>query len=213
MVRKIQETVPNEVLKQDLEKYRKKTLELGASDVKAITTDMIIFDERTRAKCLYPRCPNYGTNVNCPPFAPEVSFFERITKKYQYGIFFMLRVPPQEIAGDEALKKSLPRIGSRKVCEIVAKIESEAFYDGYELALGFAGGPCKPVFCPDVECSALTPGQPCRHALKARASMDGVGMNVYRMATKVGWDIYPIGRSTTPSDVPHGTRLGLVLIQ
>jgi len=32
------------------------------------------------------------------------------------------------------------------------------------------------------------------------------------MATKVGWDIYPIGLSTSPEEVPYGLRLGLVLI-
>jgi len=212
MVRKVIEIVPDDMLKQDIERYRKRALELGASDAKVITTDMIVFDERTRLKCLYPKCPSYGTNINCTPYTPEVSFFEKTCKRYQYGIFFMLRVVPREIAGEEALKKSLQLTSSRKIAEIVAKIESQAFYDGYELAVGFNAGPCKSIFCPDVECSALTPGQPCRHALKARASMDGVGMNVYRMATRAGWDIYPIGHSVIPSDISHGTRLGLVLI-
>jgi hypothetical protein len=32
------------------------------------------------------------------------------------------------------------------------------------------------------------------------------------MAAKVGWDVYPIGGSISPSEVPHGTKLGLVLI-
>jgi hypothetical protein len=42
--------------------------------------------------------------------------------------------------------------------------------------------------------------------------MEGVGMDVYTMATKIGWDIYPIGDATLPSEVPHGLRLGLVFI-
>jgi hypothetical protein len=42
--------------------------------------------------------------------------------------------------------------------------------------------------------------------------MEGVGMNAYLMATKVGWDIYPIGKSILPSEVPYGSKLGLVLI-
>ncbi len=32
MVRKIQENIPDEILHQDLEKYRRRALELGASD-------------------------------------------------------------------------------------------------------------------------------------------------------------------------------------
>ena len=42
--------------------------------------------------------------------------------------------------------------------------------------------------------------------------MEGAGMDAYTMATKVGWGIYPIGKYSSPSDVPHGTRVGLVLI-
>jgi predicted metal-binding protein len=101
---------------------------------------------------------------------------------------------------------------STKHLKIISKIEAEAFYDGYHLALGFGGGPCKPVLCRGIECSALVPGQPCRHPLRARASMEGVGMNAYTMAARVGWDVYPIGETTKASEVPHGVRLGLVLI-
>jgi len=42
--------------------------------------------------------------------------------------------------------------------------------------------------------------------------MEGAGMDVYAMATKVGWDIYPLGRAAPPPDVPFGALLGLVLI-
>jgi hypothetical protein len=42
--------------------------------------------------------------------------------------------------------------------------------------------------------------------------MEAVGMDVYTMAAKTGWDIYAIGNSTNPSEVPHGLRLGLVFI-
>ena len=94
----------------------------------------------------------------------------------------------------------------------MSRVEAEAFYDGYHLALGFAGGPCKTIFCPDVECSALIPGQGCRHSYKARSAMEAVGMDAFQMAAKVGWDVYPIGGSITPDDVPHGTRLGLIFI-
>jgi len=42
--------------------------------------------------------------------------------------------------------------------------------------------------------------------------MEAVGIDAFTMAAKVGWDIYPIGGSTLPDKVPHGTKLGLVLI-
>jgi|TARA_Y100000310_G_C20047061_1_gene518795 hypothetical protein len=42
--------------------------------------------------------------------------------------------------------------------------------------------------------------------------MEGVGMDAFTMGAKMGWDIYPIGADISLSEVPHGTRLGLVLI-
>lgn len=67
MVSRIVERVADDVLKQDLEKYRQRALEFGATDAKIITADMVIIDDRVRAKCIYPLCDNYGSNANCPP--------------------------------------------------------------------------------------------------------------------------------------------------
>jgi len=111
-----------------------------------------------------------------------------------------------------AIEKNLIAPYRQKATEIVAKIEAQAFYDGYYLALGFGSGSCKSIFCQDTDCQALVPGQSCPHHLKARASMEAVGIDCFSMATRVGWDIYPIGYETTPEEVPYGLRLGLVLI-
>lgn len=212
MVRKILKTIPDEQVQKDLKKYRQRALELGATDAKVIATDMVVIDERVRAKCIYPKCHHYGTNANCPPHAIDLEQTRRIVKNFRHAIFTKLEVPSEEVAGTEARDKGLMVPGNRKLHEIVSKIESEAFFDGYHLALAFASGPCRDVFCPDIECSALVPGQPCRHPLKARSSMEGVGMDAYIMAATVGWDIYPIGQSLSPSEVPCGAILGLVLI-
>ncbi len=212
MVRKIVEKVSEEQLHKDLEKYRQRALELGATDAKIITTDMVVIDERVRAKCNVPFCTYFGTNANCPPNEMGLDLVRKIVNNFQYAIFFTIRVPSEEMANTEARSKRLPGPAHMKNYEIVSKIESAAFYDGYHLAVGFAGGPCKRIFCFDKECSALTPGQPCRHALRARPAMEGVGMDAFTMAAKVGWDVYPIGWVLEPSDVPCGTRLGMVLI-
>ena len=72
MVRKIVEKVPDELLQQDPEKYRQRAIEIGATDAKIITTDIIVIDERVRAKCINPVCASYGTNINCPPYAMDL---------------------------------------------------------------------------------------------------------------------------------------------
>ena len=212
MSRKIVERVPDEVLQQDLEKYRQKAIELGATEAKIITTDMVLIDERVRAKCIIPKCEFYGTSANCPPHAIDLELVRKIVNNFHYGIFTMFKAPPEVIAGHsaEAIKERHRTV--LKNHEIISRIEAEAFYGGYHLALGFAGGSCKLVLCPDVECSALVPGQGCRHPLRARSSMEGVGMDAFTMAARVGWDVYPVGGATSPSEVPHGVRLGLVFI-
>jgi hypothetical protein len=42
--------------------------------------------------------------------------------------------------------------------------------------------------------------------------MHGVGMDVFTMAARAGWSIYPIGKSTDPEQIPFGLEMGLVLI-
>jgi len=161
---------------------------------------------------MYPKCSYYGTNANCPPRSLDLDLVRKIVNNYRYAIFTRWVVPSAEVAGTEARDERLSIPSRRKNHEMISRVESEAFFDGYHLALGFADGPCKSIFCPDIECSAIVPGQACRHSLRARSAMEAVGMNAFTMATRAGWDIYPIGALISPSDVPHGTMLGLVLI-
>ncbi|MFC1940588.1 DUF2284 domain-containing protein [Chloroflexota bacterium] len=195
-----------------MEKYRLRAIELGATDAKVITVDKVFIDERVVAKCAYPKCPGYGTSANCPPYAMNPDQVRNVVKNFRYGIFIKLEMPSQDTAGIEARKMDLASPYRRKIAEIVAKIEAQAFYDGHYLAVGFSSGSCKSIFCRDKDCQALVQGQSCPHRLKARSSMEAVGMDCFRMAANVGWDIYPIGRETSPEEVPYGLRLGLVLI-
>ncbi len=210
MVRKIMEKVPEEILQQDLEKYRQRALKLGASNAEAVTTDMVVIDERVRAKCIYPKCEWYGTSANCPPYAIDLEQTRKIVNNFHYAMFFGIKVPTELLAGKRTPEqyKQGSHFGNTRN-EIVAKVEAEAFYDGYYLAVGFGGGACKRQFCPNEDCSVLA-GQGCRFPLHARTSMEGVGMDVYLMATKVGWDVYPLG--ARPSDAPHGLQAGIVFI-
>ncbi|MFC1593035.1 DUF2284 domain-containing protein [Candidatus Omnitrophota bacterium] len=210
MVTKIVEKVDDKRLQKDLEKYRQRALELGAADAKIITADMVKVDERVRAKCIYPKCRGYGTSANCPPYAMDIDQVRKVVNNFRYGIFFKVEIAGEKMA-DPKDKDERFQV-RRKLHKMVAKIEAEAFYDGYYLALGFACGSCKGILCPDIECSALVPGQGCRHPYKARSSMEGAGMDAFIMATRVGWDVYPIGASAPPSEVPCGLHMGLVLI-
>jgi predicted metal-binding protein len=212
MARKILKKISTEVLKKDLSKYQQLAIALGATDARIIKTGTIVIDERVRAKCIHPKCVQYGTNANCPPFAMELDQVKKVVNGFKYAIFLKLNVPANEETGTTANKNWSYRRGMAKIFEIVAKVESAAYYDGYYLALGFASGSCKGVFCPNEECTALVAGQRCRYPLKSRSSVEGVGIDAFIMAARLGWDIYPLGDSSSPDNIPHGTKLGLVLI-
>lgn len=212
MIRRIEEHIPQDRLLEDLEALRQKTLELGATDAKVITADQVIIDERVRMKCTYPKCAAYGTNAHCPPHAPDLDTARKVVSRYQYGILYTLQVPSEAYAGAAAAKEKLYVPPMRDLNSIASETEAQAFYQGYYFALAFSSGPCKPVFCPAVECSALTPGQGCRARMRARGSMEGFGMDAYGMSTRVGWDIYPCGWRSKPEEIPHGRAVGLVLV-
>ena len=211
MARRIIEKVPEKQLFEDLEKYQKKALALGAADAKIITTNDIIFDERVRMKCLYPKCYFYGISGQCPPNSLPIDEYRKAVVKYNYAIFFTLEVPPKDFIGTEVMEKELYLPHEQKHYDVVSLIEADAFYDGYYLALGFAAGPCKLIFCLNADCNVLQ-GKPCRAAGRARTSMEGAGMDVFMMSTKMGWEIYPCGFNQKPEDVPIARLGGLILI-
>ncbi len=212
MAQKFVEKKAEKQLKEDLEKYRRRAIELGATDAKVITTDDVIVDERVLAKCTYPKCESYGTSMNCPPNAMSPELMRKVVNKFRYAIFIKMEVPPETMVGPAIKDPNISSPYRRKIAEIVARIESEAFYDGYHMAVGFGGGSCKIFLCPDQDCSGLNAGKGCRYSLIARSSMEAVGMDAYTMATGVGWEIYPMGKATSPSEIPYGLRLGLILM-
>ena len=203
-----------EAVMPDLEILRDKALESGAAAAEIIPASHVMVDERVRLKCIVPRCLRAGETPNCPPYVPELDVIREAFAKFSWALLLKTHLEPVEAYAPGSKKGQTEQslLYHQKTGEIVYEIERLAYKHGYHLAMGFAGGPCKNAYCPNIECSALIPRQGCRHPLRARVSMEGVGMDVYLMATKVGWDIYPIGEGVSPSEVPHGAKLGLVFI-
>jgi len=212
VIRKIEARVSPDRLAQDLEQLRCKAIELGAADAKVITADQVIIDERVRMKCSYPKCAAYGTNAHCPPHAPDLDMARKVVARYQYGVLYSTVVPSDIYAGVDASKQKMFIESMKDLNSIAGEVESAAFYMGYHLALGFSAGPCKAVFCRGIDCSVLTTGRGCRAKMRARGSMEGFGMDVFGLAARVGWDIYPCGYRSKPEDIPHGRAIGLVLV-
>ncbi len=202
--------VAEETLKADLENYRQKALEIGASEAKVIPAEWAEVDERVRLKCSIPPCPNYGRCGYCPPHTPEPEFMRKAFSRYNWAVFFKNDVPAEDFAD---VNRYYPhgRKHQRKTCEIAAKVELSAFADGYRFALGLGAGGCRDTLCNGGLCQMLDSGR-CPHILMARPSMEAVGIDACGLINRVGWEVYPIYRSMEPESVPCGISVGIVFI-
>lgn len=202
--------VNEEALKKDLENYRQQAMELGASQAEVIPAQWVEVDERVRLKCLIGRCLVYGQCAYCPPHVPEPEFMRKAFSRYQWAIILKNDVVPAEDFADGTRYRSEAK-HEKNTVEIVNKIESLAFADGYYLAMGFGCGSCRRTLCSGLSCQVLEGGQ-CRFPLRARPSMEAAGIDVFSLVTRIGWEVYPIYRTVNPCLVPSAVSVGIVFI-
>ncbi len=210
-------------IEQDIERYRQKAIEqLGLTDAKMIAADKVYVDPRVRIKCIIPKCPSYNVCAHCPPHSEGYETIKELVSAFKYALLMKLEVPGPGITGPGMMEtkggKLVPSAvlrellkSYRKVADSVTEIESDAFYDGHYLAVGFAGGACKTTYCNFQDCSILE-GEACRFPLIARPSMEGSSIDAFRTAAEAGWEVYPIGADSNPANIPYGTLIGLVMI-
>lgn len=204
--------VPLETLRRDLEKFKLKALDLGASMAEIIPSGWVEVDERVRLKCSVPLCPHYGKNIYCPPHGTDIKTMRNALGRFNWAILFAIDVIPPEEFSDRSRQRKGARAWSKKCFEIVGRIETLALGAGYYLSMGFGQGNCKIALCNQDMCLVLNGGK-CPYPLKARPSMEGVGIDVYGLVRRVGWDIYPIYRSVDPDEVKKALSVGIVFIQ
>ena len=199
-------------LQGDLRRYCEAVLDLGATKAMIVPVEDIPVDERITLKCQIPRCFGYGAGAQCPPNTLKPAELREILKGYRWSVFFIKDVPPEVIVRDKATIKE--RVAAyQHVYKMVNEIESMAFHDGHYLAFGFAAGSCRHTFCGQQETCQAMEGKKCRFSLISRPSMEAVGIDVYHMVAKAGWDIFPIGSGAKPENMPKGTLAGIVIVQ
>ncbi len=201
---------PDQVQK-DLDQFKQKAMELGASMAQVIPADWAQIDERVRLKCSVPLCTNYNKSQFCPPHTPSLEFMRNALSRYRHALLFALEIIPAEHFSVRTTQKQAAGDWSRKCFEIVGTIETLALGSGYYLAMGFSQGSCKRALCRQEKCLVLEGGN-CPYPLKSRPSMEAVGIDVYGLVTRVGWEIYPIYRSVNPAEVPRALSVGIVFI-
>lgn len=174
---------------ESLKRIIQKAHENGAMDAYAIRAGDIIVDPRVRLKCLIPRCTHYGDLV-CPPNVPEPEEFLKFLNQYHCGVLIstVYSNPPKPkslIESDDVSKEI--RKKSKKLSEILLKMESSALASGYRFAIGLTGGCCS--YCD--ECPGT--GFKCNHPYEARPSMEAVGIDVVGTLENVGISVaFPV---------------------
>lgn len=209
--RRISAEIPLDVLKKDLESFKRKTLELGASMAEIIPANWVSLDERVRLKCFVPLCGYYDKNAHCPPRAPDVEFMRKALRRYNWAVLYAIDVIPVADFTDRTRYRTRSE-WFRKNLEIAGEVETMAFGKGYYLAAAFSQGSCKAALCGEADGCRVLEGKGCANPLKSRPSMESVGIDVFGLVAKVGWDVYPIYRSVEAAAVPRALSVGIVFV-
>jgi len=216
--------IKEEDIRKELQEFKEKALELGASAVEVIPASDVVVEERVWMKCLVPRCGAIrdGGTPYCPPHTPHPDFMRKVFSQYHWAVLFRRNVepledyiPPSEARAKEMLSQQWQQGGRNfheKTWEILGRLESYVQGKGYDLAMGFSGGSCKINLCHGAPCGVFQNGN-CRFPLRARPSMEAVGIDIFDLANKVGWDCYMIrGIEPDLSVIPCAISVGIVFI-
>lgn len=160
----------------DLEKYCRRALEGGATDVKQIHPCSVVTSEWVRWKCQFG-CPEYGRGYCCPPDTKTPQQTRALLDCYHRAILFHVEAP----RSSERNKKWKPYL------DMLIDLEAGMFKDGYYKALVLLSGPCR--LCK--QCAKQN-GAPCSFGFRARPSMEGSGIDVYQTARNNGFFIVPL---------------------
>jgi len=143
-----------------------KALDSGFEDAVLISTDKIATGSWVRVKCRYG-CKNYGRKLQCPPLGIDLSLTKDIIGEYESALV-LEGMPPGINFYDNLLK-----------------LEKKAFLDGLYKAFAFGAGPCP--YCKSCPSDGI-----CLFPDKARPSMEGSGIDVYKTAQNAGIRLEPV---------------------
>lgn len=188
-------------LENDVGRLTENAREMGAAASAVISVEDIVFSESLleaiHADDAFP-------SIHWPLEYPLDNLKDALFS-FRKGIFLYVRVEPgMPDYGGGPIADPVHRDCYRKLHEIVAAIESRSFYMGHYLAMGFAAGNCRSIFCADADqCVAMTRAKACKAPYKGRPSMAAAGMDAEQMFRNAGW----------PPDILKGPLLaGMVLV-
>lgn len=148
----------------------------GATEVRPISIESVVVDERVRLKCQVPLCDSYGRNFTCPPLLPPVSEFREMLARFDGAVLVQVSAEGPFHPQEDVF------IYAKQLHDLMNSAERMAFEGGFRFATALIGGCCR--LCD--ECAAVRPGEPCRHPFRARPSMEAMGIDVMATLDKAG---------------------------
>ncbi len=151
------------------EPYVEFALKQKISHAVVVETSKVFTAPWVRMKCQFG-CSGYGKTFCCPPCTPTPEEMRKILDSYRYGILLHLH-----------WKKNYTTIDQFN--ETLVDLERSIFLDGYYKAWSLGCGPCD-------RCAECNIGHgPCLHSDRARPSMEGCGIDVFKTAREHGLPI------------------------
>jgi len=190
---------------------------LGALEVKIVSPDRVVVEDRVLLKCL-TGCDSYGKKFVCPPFTPTPDEFRKMLKEYRKVLFVKFST---EAEAGEDVGRSLHRNqyspetpsdlrertknfweawggDKRRILLAMLDLEKAAFNRGYTLAISLTAGSC-------TLCAKCNIESTCTHPTMARYPEHALGVNVKKTLKNIGMSIkFPFEK--------HPEGIGILLI-
>lgn len=182
-------------------------LSLGASEARLIPSEIISAREDLAKYCHEPRCKDYGSSSNCPPYVSGPAGFRELQETHHHALVLRIAVPAAALLSEEG------RQIWRRLHEVTAGVERVVIEMGYSASRGFAGSSCKVIFCPEEPvCPILAGKGACPYAQIARPSMSGFGIDVVALMKACDWHAEWITHQTETRLEGNTWVAGLVMI-
>jgi predicted metal-binding protein len=177
----------SESAKVKFKPYIKLALDNKITDAVVIETSQVYTAPWVRMKCQFG-CAGYGETLCCPPHTPTSEEMRTILDSYTHGILLHLH-----------WKKSYTTVN--RFNDIIVDMERTIFLDGCYKAWSLGSGPCD-------RCENCNISGTCFHADRARPSMEGCGIDVFKTAREQGLPINVVRNHSDERNI-----YGLILIE
>ena len=134
------------------------------------------FDYRVAAQCKVG-CTRYKNKPTCPPYIPDIKFYNRVLKEYENIVVIARKYP----YSDGNFQSYWRNHSTNEIHNMLLIKERELFKAGYIYAKAFIGGSCK-------ACLSGCNPQRCNMPSRGRVPIEATGLNVYLLMNKLSLD-------------------------